>query len=131
MSTEELRKAVDSSVGSVRTALLAMPFSSAAQSDLDTIAQALRDQEAEIAELKRERTLANGWAGDAVIAARTALSNANDALSIWADRAEKAEALLREALVVIEHYMSFEPTKFANGVQNRITAHLGGEHAQS
>jgi hypothetical protein len=69
------------------------------------VAKALRDQEAEIARLREER-----WQ---VVATRNAA----------VDRAEKAEALLREAASFLSIHHPVGPNTIA-----RITAHLGGEN---
>lgn len=78
----------------------------------EMIRQALRDQEAEIADLKVDR---DSWA-----------DQASDRVKDWDDmrqRAEKAEALLQEALRYLDRNQGD-----ACAVADRITAHLGGEH---
>lgn len=102
----ELMKAVDSVIGRVRLALLAMPCSSVERSDLDTLAQALRDLEAENARLRESYQRA------------CALSAGQR------ERAEKADALLLECLTP-----RFNEISLSSCMTARITAHLGADHA--
>lgn len=85
-----------------------------AMKELTPVAQALRDQEAENAELRKIKE--ERWA---VVATRNAAVM----------RAEKANALLRECLGLMAFH-SIDQGRIGEPLSlvDRITAHLGGEH---
>ena len=136
----DVEKAVERFIGYMDAVLSEYPRGEA---DWQTILAALRDQEAEIA--RHVKVLADcfrmagadpdgneDWriAPDALRAV-TDLRRDYDEVMDWQKRAEKAEALLRECLQHHGVMLLSDPPQDAwkyHRMNERITAHLGGEH---